>query len=163
LTFEEHELRESAGLLSILDMTTLTQASLNDRKIFLYIGSIIADSFQKTKPDVDMRFSIKTVEMIFTFLNPIISGLALFGFIRIYFKFQALTAAIMLIRTPGIHAAPPQKRLWVPDQRTPGAIVEQPQNVFTLPPMQALNLETLPVSALILGIRIIIVVFMVLR
>jgi hypothetical protein len=95
LTFQERELTESAGLLStsLFDMTKLAQASLNDSQVFLDVGSIIADSLQKTKLNVDMKFSLKTIETIFTFLNPIISGLALFGFIRMYFKFQAITAA----------------------------------------------------------------------
>jgi hypothetical protein len=128
-------------------------------KFFLDVGSIIMDSLQKTKLNVDMTFSIRTTEAIFTFLNPIISGLALVGFIHMYFKFQAIMAAIMLIRPPGAHGAPYQKKLGIPDQwRTPRAIVEQPQNVYTLPPIKALDLEALPVSELILGILILIFV-----
>jgi hypothetical protein len=102
LTFHERELTESAGLLSIslFDMTKLAQASLNDSQVFLDVGSIIADSLQKTKLNVHMKFSLRTIETIFTVLNPIISGLALFSFIRMYFKFQAITAARMLIRPP---------------------------------------------------------------
>jgi hypothetical protein len=166
LTFQERELTESAGLLStsLFDMTKLAQASLNDSQVFLDVGSIIADSLQKTKLNVDMTFSLRTIETIFTFLNPIISGLALFGFIRMYFKFQAITAALMLIRPPAAHAASFQKKLWLPDLwKTPRAIVDQPQNVYTLPPLKALDLETLPVSALILGILVLILFLMVLR
>jgi hypothetical protein len=70
----------------------------------------------------------------------------------------------MLIRPPGAHAAPYQKKLWMPDQwKTPRVIVEQPQKVYTLPPLKALDLEALPVSALILGILILILFLMVLR
>jgi hypothetical protein len=70
----------------------------------------------------------------------------------------------MLIRPPAVHAAPFQKKLWLPDMwKTPRAIVDQPQNVYTLPPLKALDLETLPVSALILGILVLILFLMVLR
>jgi hypothetical protein len=50
-----------------------------------------------------------------------------------------------------------QDRLWAPDSwRTPHAIVDQPQNVYTLPPLKTLDLETFPVAAFILGILVLI-------
>jgi hypothetical protein len=81
------------------------------------------------------------------------------GLVRLHFRLEALRASVGLIRPPRADALQHQNKLWAPDQwRTPRAIIEQQQqNVFTLPSMQALDLETVSVSALLLGIPIIVV------
>jgi hypothetical protein len=165
LTFEQYELTQSLGLLStsLFNMSRLAQASLNDSKIFLDLGAVIEANFQKIDLDLN-KFSMKTVEMILTFVNPVIVILTFIGFIRLHFRFQALSVAVGLIRPARANVLRLQDRLWAPDLwKTPRAIVDQPQNVYTLPPLKALDLETLPVSALILGILVLILFLKVFR
>jgi hypothetical protein len=89
---------------------------------------------------------MKTVETILTFVNPVIVILTFIGFIRLHFRFQALSVAVGLIRPARANVLRLQDKLWAPDLwKTPRAIVDQPQNVYTLPPLKALDLETLPV------------------
>jgi hypothetical protein len=73
LTFEQCELTQSLGLLStsLFNMSRLAQASLNDSKIFLDLGAVIEANFQKINLDLN-QFSMETVEMISTFVNPVI-------------------------------------------------------------------------------------------
>jgi hypothetical protein len=165
LTFEQYELTQSIGLLSpsLFNMSRLAQASLNDSKIFLDLGAAIEANFQKIDLDLN-KFSMKTVEMILTFVNPVIVILTFIGFIRLHFRFQALSVAVGLIRPARANVLRLQDKLWAPDLwKTPRAIVDQPQNVYTLPPLKALDLETLPVSALILGILVLILFLKVFR
>jgi hypothetical protein len=51
-------------------MSKLAKASLNDSKIFLDLGAAIEANFQKINVDFS-KFSMQTVEMILTFLNPV--------------------------------------------------------------------------------------------
>jgi hypothetical protein len=135
-------------------MSTIARASLNDSQIFLDLGSALDANFQKLHLDLN-KFSIRTVETILTFVNPVIAILTFIGLIRLHFRFQALTVAVGLIRPARAKIVPPQDRLWAPDLwRTPHAIVDQPQNVYTLPPLKTLDLETFPVAAFILGILV---------
>jgi hypothetical protein len=111
-------------------------------------------------------FSIKTIETILTFVNPVIAILTFIGLIRLHFHFQALIMAVGLIRPARakIVPPPPEDRLWAPDLwRTPHAIVDQPQNVYTLPPLKTLDLETFPVAAFILGILALILFLKIFR
>jgi hypothetical protein len=86
-------------------------------------------------------------------VNPVIAILTFIGLIRLHFRFQALTVAVGLIRPARAKIVPPQDRLWAPDLwRTPHTIVDQPQNVYMLPPLKTLDLETFPVAASIIGI-----------
>jgi hypothetical protein len=80
LTFEQDEVTQSIGLLStsLFNMSKLAQASLNDSAIFLDLGAIIEAKFQKLDLDFN-KFSIKTVEMILTFVNPVIIILTVIG------------------------------------------------------------------------------------
>jgi hypothetical protein len=96
LTFEQYELTQSIGLLStsLFNMSRLAQASLNDSKIFLYLGAVIEANFQKIDLDLN-KFSMKTVEMILTFVNPVIVILTFIGFIFLHFRFQALSVAVV--------------------------------------------------------------------
>jgi hypothetical protein len=144
-------------------MSKLAQASLNDGKIFLDLGAAIEANFQKINLDLN-KFSMKTVEMILTFVNPVIVILTFIGFIRLHFRFQALSVAVGLICPARANVLRLKDRLRAPNLwKTPHAIVDQPQNVYTLPPFEALDLETLPVSALILGILVLILFLKVFR
>jgi hypothetical protein len=89
LTFEQHEATQSIGLLttSLFNMSKLAQASLNDSAVFLDLGSAIEAKFQKLDLDLN-KFSIKTVEMILTFVNPVIIVLTVIGFIRLHCVFK---------------------------------------------------------------------------
>jgi hypothetical protein len=165
LTFQEAEFTESLGLLtkSLFNMSTIARASLNDSQIFLDLGSALDAIFQKLNLDLN-KFSIKTVETILTFVNPVIAILTFLGLIRLHFRFQALTVAVGLIRPARAKIVPLQDRLWAPDVwRTPHAIVDQPQNVYTLPPLKTLDLETFPVAALFLGILALILFLKIFR
>jgi hypothetical protein len=165
LTFEQYELTQSIGLLSpsLFNMSKLAQASLNDSKIFLDLGAAIEANFQKIDLDLN-KFSMKTVEMILTFVNPVIVILTFIGFIRLHFRFQALSVAVGLIRPARADVLRHQNKLWAPNLwKTPRPVIEQQQNVFTLPSMRTLDLETISVSALILGILITIVLFIAFR
>jgi hypothetical protein len=73
-------------------MSTIAQASLNDSKIFLDLGAALDANFQKLDLDLN-KFSMKTVEMILTFVNPVIVILTFIGFIRLHFRFQALSGS----------------------------------------------------------------------
>jgi hypothetical protein len=144
-------------------MSRLAQASLNDSKIFLDLGAAIEANFQKINLDLN-KFSMKTVEMILTFVNPVIVILTFIGFIRLHFRFQALSVAVGLIRPVRANVLRQQDKLWAPNLwKTPRPVIEQQQNVFTLPSMRTLDLETISASALILGILITIVLFIALR
>jgi hypothetical protein len=121
-------------------MSRLAQASLNYSKIFLDLGAATEANFQKINVDFS-EFSMQTVEMILTLLNPVNVILTFMGLERFHFRFQALSVAVGLIRPPRVDALPHQNKFWLPDQwRTPRAIVEQPQHVYTLPPLKALDL-----------------------
>jgi hypothetical protein len=52
-------------------MSKLAQASLNDSKIFLDLGAAIEANFQKIDLDLN-KLSMRTVEMILTFVNPVV-------------------------------------------------------------------------------------------
>jgi hypothetical protein len=96
-------------------------------------------------------------------VNPVIVILTFIGFIRLHFRFQALSVAVGLIRPARANVLRLQDRLWVPNLwKTPHAILDQPQNVYTLPPLKALDLETFPVAALILG-NLVLILFLKLQ
>jgi hypothetical protein len=165
LTFEQDEVTQSIGLLttSLFNMSKLAQASLNDSAIFLDLGAVIEAKFQKLDLDFN-KFSIQTVEMILTFVNPVIIVLTVIGFIRLHLRFQALSVAVGLIRPVRANVLRQPNKLWAPSLwRTPRPVIEQQQNVFTIPSMRTLDLETISASALILGILVTIVLFIALR
>jgi hypothetical protein len=99
LTFQQAEFTQSLGLLttSLFDMSRIAQASLYDSQIFLDLGAALDANFQKLNLDLN-KFSIKTVEMILTFVNPVIVILTFIGLLRLHFRFQALSVAVGFIR-----------------------------------------------------------------
>jgi hypothetical protein len=165
LTFEQDQITQSLGLLSssIFNMSKVSQASLNDSAIFLDLGAIIEAKFQKLDLDLN-QFSIKTIEMVLTLANPVIIILTVIGLIRLHLRFQALSVAVGLIRPARANVLHQPNKLWAPNLwRTPRPINEQQQNIFTIPAMKPLDLETISATALIFGILVTIVLFIVLR
>jgi hypothetical protein len=165
LTFEQDEITQSIGLLStsLFNMSKLAQASLNDSAIFLDLGAIIEAKFQKLDLDFN-RFSIKTIEMILTFVNPVIIVLTVIGCIRLHLRFQALSVAVGLIRPARANVLHQPNKLWAPNLwSTPRPVNEQQQNIFTIPAMKPLDLETISATALIFGILVTIVLFIALK
>jgi hypothetical protein len=108
LTFQKFATDKSAGLLreSLFKMEELAQSAINDSQIFLGIADQIAEQLAKNQLDLDHQtFSIKTIETILIFLNPVLVVCLIVGFARIYWKFRTITAALLLIRPQGANAA----------------------------------------------------------
>jgi hypothetical protein len=83
LTFQKYATDKSAGLLreSLFNMEKLAQSAINDSQIFLDIGDLIAEQLEKNQLDLDHQtFSIKTIETILIFLNPILVVCLIVGF-----------------------------------------------------------------------------------
>jgi hypothetical protein len=81
--------------------------------------------------------------MILRFVNPVIVILTFIGFITLHFRFQALSVAVGLIRPAEADVLHHQNKHWAPNLwKTPRPVIEQQQNVFTLPSMRTLDLET---------------------
>jgi hypothetical protein len=143
LTFEQDQITQSLGLISssIFNMSKVAQASLNDSAIFLDLGAIIEAKFQKLDLDLN-QFSIKTIEMVLTFANPVIIILTVIGLIRLHLRFQALSVAVGLIRPARANVLHQPNKLWAPNLwRTPRPVNEQQQNIFTIPAMKPLDLK----------------------
>jgi hypothetical protein len=154
ITFQDAQFAESFGLLtsSLFNTSSIARASLNDTQIFLDLGSALDANFQKLHLNLN-KFSIRTIESILIFASPVIAILALVGLIRLHFRFQALTVAVGLIRPATARTVPPQDRVWAPNSwRTPHAIVDQPIHAYSFAPLKTLDLDTFPITAVILSI-----------
>jgi nitrate reductase NapE component len=87
-------------------MQALAQSAINDSQIFLSIGDQIAEQIAQNQLDLGHQtFSIKTIETILIFLNPVLVVGLVVGFARIYWQFRTITAALLLIRPRGANAA----------------------------------------------------------
>jgi hypothetical protein len=147
LTFQQYSTDKSAGLLreSLFNMQELAQSALNDSQIFLSIGDQIADQLAQNQLDIDHQtFSIKSIETILIFLNPVLVIGLVVGFARIYWKFRTITAALLLIRPPSAHAATIPRKIFVPHRwRTPLPVVGSANlPAFTLPPLKQIELPS---------------------
>jgi hypothetical protein len=166
ITFEQDQIMQSLGLISssIFNMTKVAQGALNDSAIFLDIGASLEAKFQKLDLDFN-RFSIKTIQTILTLANPIVIVLTVIGLIRLHLRFQALSVAVGLIRPARASVLHQANKLWAPSLwRTPRPVNEQQQqNIFTIPVMKPLDLETISATTLIFGILVTIVLFIVLK
>jgi nitrate reductase NapE component len=108
ISFQQYSTDKSAGLLreSLFNMQELAQSVINDSQIFLSIGDQIADQLAQNQLDLSHdTFSVKTIETILIFLNPILVLGLVVGFARIYWQFRTITAALLLIRPRGVNAA----------------------------------------------------------
>jgi hypothetical protein len=147
LTFQQYSTDKSAGLLreSLFNMQELAQSAINDSQIFLSIGDQIADQLAQNQLDLGHQtFSIKTIETILIFLNPVLVIGLVVGFARIYWQFRTITAALLLIRPQAAHAATIPRRVFVPNRwRTP-LPVAGPANLpaFTLPPLKQIEFHS---------------------
>jgi hypothetical protein len=102
--------------------------------------------------------------MILTLANPIIIILTVIGLIRLHLRFQALSVAVGLIRPARASVLHQANKLWAPTFGERHAqLMSKQQNVFTIPVMKPLDLETISATALIFGILVTIVLFIVLR
>jgi hypothetical protein len=147
LTFQQYSTDKSAGLLreSLFNMQELAQSALNDSQIFLTIGDQIADQLAQNQLDIDHQtFSIKSIETILIFLNPVLVIGLVVGFARIYWKFRTITAALLLIRPPSAHAATIPRKIFVPHRwRTPLPVVGSGNlPAFTLPPLKQIEFHS---------------------
>jgi nitrate reductase NapE component len=146
-TFQQYSTDKSAGLLreSLFNMKALAQSAINDSQIFLSIGDQIAEQIAQNQLDLDHQtFSIKTIETILIFLNPVLVVGLVVGFARIYWQFRTITAALLLIRPQGANAAIPPRKIFVPNQsHTPNPAVGQPQvPAFTLPNLKQIEFQS---------------------
>jgi hypothetical protein len=141
LTFQKYETDNSAGLLreSLFSMQEFAQSAINDSQIFLDLGDLIAEQLEKNKLDLDHQtFSIKTIETILIFLNPILVVCLIVGFAKIYWKFRTITAALLILRPQGASTAITSRKVFVPNRwRTPYPVVAKRKSSF-----HASNFET---------------------
>jgi hypothetical protein len=147
LTFQKYSTDKSAGLLreSLFNMQELAQSAINDSQIFLSIGDQIAEQLAQNQIDLDHQtFSIKTIETILIFLNPVLVIGLVVGFERIYWQFRTITAALLLIRPQGANAAITSRKAFVPNRwRTPNPVVGQAQvPAFTLPNLKQIEFQS---------------------
>jgi hypothetical protein len=146
LTFQKYSTDKSAGLLreSLFNMEELAQSAINDSQIFLSIGDQIAEQLAQNQLDLDHQtFSIKTIETILIFLNPVLVVGLMVGFAKIYWQFRTITAALLLIRPQGANAAITSRKVFVPNRwRTPNPVVGQAQvPAFTLPTLKQIEFQ----------------------
>jgi accessory gene regulator protein AgrB len=92
-------------------MKELAQSAINDSQIFLSIGDQIAEQIAQNLDLDHQTFSIKTIETILIFLNPVLVVVLVVGFARIYWQFRTITAALLLIRPRGANAATTSRRV----------------------------------------------------
>jgi hypothetical protein len=147
LTFQQYSTDKSAGLLreSLFNMKALAQSAINDSQIFLSIGDQIADQLRHNQLDLGHQiFSIKTIETILIFLNPVLVIGLVVGLARIYWQFRIITAALLLIRPRGANAAITSRKVFMPDKwRTPNPVVGQAQvPAFTLPNLKQIEFQS---------------------
>jgi hypothetical protein len=147
ISFQQSSIDKSAGLLreSLFDMQQLAQSALNDSQIFLSIGDQIADQIAQNKLDLSHEaFSVKTIESILIFLNPVLVIGLIVGFARMYWQFRTITAALLLIRPRGANAVTSPRRVFLPDKwRTPNPVMAQsPAPVFTLPSLKQIEFQS---------------------
>jgi nitrate reductase NapE component len=126
-------------------MQALAQSAINDSQIFLSIGDQIAEQIAQNQLDLGHQtFSIKTIETILIFLNPVLVVGLVVGFARIYWQFRTITAALLLIRPRGANAATTSRKVFVPNRwRTPHPVVGQPHiPAFTLPTLKQIEFQS---------------------
>jgi nitrate reductase NapE component len=126
-------------------MQALAQYAINDSQIFLSTGDQIAVQIAQNQLHLGHQtFSIKTIETILIFLNPVLVVGLVVGFARIYWQFHTITAALLLIRPRGANAAVTSRKIFLPNRwRTPHPVVGQPQiPAFTLPPLKQIEFHS---------------------
>ncbi len=138
LTISSSQYAADMGLLqsSILDMQTVVDKAANDSQIFAAISDQIVYDIKTHQIDFGPISISARIETFLTFLNPIISILALLTVLHLFCKWRQLTTALSLFTGLGskAQAASLKKRIWD----------AQPMLAsFTVNPLQLPKLPTL--------------------
>ena len=170
VSIHQSELATQSGILksTTLDMDKVVKNTVNSSDIFTDISEILQTQIQQTQLDIMPKFSIRTIETILIFVNPVISILALVGLLHIYCKFRTITAALMLTsahRVSSLHID--RNKIWIPDySRTAKPMLNiptLPPFTLTIPPMKQIEFEDISFQAAIITLIIIIILLMFLR
>ena len=168
LTLRDESYERQAGILkqSLLDMEFVLQSTINQSTVFTDLSEKIAYQMEQTKLEFVKGFSIKDVELIISFLSPILSALALILGVYLFCKFRVIEAALAL-NAPRARADDlTTKRTWLPNfMRTPKPVLHQPTLFpnFVLPSLKPIQVEDISFQAGIMAILSIICIVLLLK
>ncbi len=116
ISFHLQTMYEQLGLLkhSLVDMDLVIQNSLANQQTFLSTSDEVLSNFLPL--DLSGPNVLQAIETVLIFLNPIISILAVVGFIYLFFQFRTLTAAFALLGPRAVNTQVVKATtIWIPE------------------------------------------------
>jgi hypothetical protein len=141
-------------------MQTVADATANASQVYESLSDKILYDMKTHQIDLGPPSITDKIYVFFTFLNPIISLLALIGTLYLYCRWRTVAMALALFSAPhGGHSAKLRKRIW--DAKT--AMMSVTSNPFQLPPLQSIEIHDDTFRASIIAIVTLILLCLLLR